>query len=131
MSAGPDGRVTAAAEIVRRFGLTALAPTVRACEALARDEPIDVAVFGQFKSGKSSLLNAVLGEAVFPVGAVRVTAVVTRAAAGPDRLARVVRLDGATEEVALGRLRDFVTESGNPANRWRMGALHKNACLGR
>jgi GTP-binding protein EngB required for normal cell division len=106
-----------AAALVRRFGLTSLAPTLRACEALSGDEPIDVAALGQFKSGKSSLLNAVLGEPAFPVGAVPVTAVVTRAAAGPTRVARVTRLDGGVEEAALDRLRDFVTEAGNPGNR--------------
>ena len=91
---------------------------MRACEALAGDDaPLDVAVLGQFKSGKSSLLNAVLGEAVFPVGALPVTAVVTRAAAGPERVVRVTRLDGSVEEVAPARLADFVTEAGNPGNR--------------
>jgi GTP-binding protein EngB required for normal cell division len=107
-----------AADLVRRFGLASLEPALRACEALAHDDaPLDVAVLGQFKSGKSSLLNAVLGEAVFPVGALPVTAVITRAAAGPERIVRVTHLDGSVEEVAPDRLADFVTEAGNPGNR--------------
>jgi GTP-binding protein EngB required for normal cell division len=81
-----------------------------------------VAVLGQFKAGKSSLLNAVLGEAVFPVGAVPVTAAVTRAAAGARRLLRVTYLDGSAEEVAPDRLAEFVTEAGNPLNRRRAAA---------
>jgi GTP-binding protein EngB required for normal cell division len=121
MSGAPARRLGAATEIVRRFGLTSLDPALRACEALSGGGvPLDVAVLGQFKSGKSSLLNAVLGEAVFPVGAVPVTAVVTRAAAGSERLLRVTYQDGSVEEVAPARLAEFVTEAGNPGNRRRV-----------
>jgi GTP-binding protein EngB required for normal cell division len=115
-----DGRLTVVGDVVRQFGLTSLQPTLSACESLAGGGPIDVAVLGQFKSGKSSLLNAVLGEAVFPVGAVPVTAVVTRAAAGPERVVRVTYLDGSVEEVAPARIAEFVTESSNPGNRRRV-----------
>ena len=70
--------------LVERFGLTTLIPLLEACETLAgsADAPLDVAVFGQFKSGKSSLLNAVLGADVLPVGVLPVTTVVTRVTAG-------------------------------------------------
>jgi GTP-binding protein EngB required for normal cell division len=121
MNPGVDGRLDVLADVVRRFGLTALQPALRACEALSGEEPpLDVAVLGQFKSGKSSLLNAVLGETVFPVGAVPVTAVITRAAAGPERVVKVTYQDGSVEEVALSRLAEFVTEAGNPGNRRRV-----------
>ncbi len=116
-------RLDAAAEVIREFGLAALDPALRACLALARDEaPLDVAVLGQFKSGKSSLLNAVLGEPVFPVGVVPVTAIVTRAAAGTERALRVTYQDGSIEEVAPDRLAEFVTEAGNPGNRRHVAA---------
>jgi GTP-binding protein EngB required for normal cell division len=112
-----NGQLTVVSEIVQRFGLTSLHPTLRACEGLSGDEPIDVAVLGQFKSGKSSLLNAVLGEAVFPVGVLPVTAVITRASAGAERGARVTYLNGTVEKIPPTRLADFVTEAGNPGNR--------------
>jgi hypothetical protein len=54
-------RLNDVAELVRRFDLTSLQPLVRACESLAGEPTaVDVAVLGQFKSGKSSLLNAVV-----------------------------------------------------------------------
>jgi hypothetical protein len=94
-----DGLLDALADLVERFGLAPLRPALRACQALSAGElSLDVAVLGQFKAGKSSLLNAVLGEPVFPVGAVPVTAVITRAAAGPERVAfreALARLDEA------------------------------------
>src|SRR5437870_11913874 len=102
MNAGWAGQLHVMADIVQRFGLTSLHPALRACEVLSGENPpLDVAVLGQFKSGKSSLLNAVLGEAVFPVGVVPVTAVVTRAEAGPERSVRVTYQDGVVEEVTL------------------------------
>jgi GTP-binding protein EngB required for normal cell division len=123
-SAGLAGDLNVLADVVRRFGLASLGPALRACEALSGLEvPLDVAVLGQFKSGKSSLLNAVLAEPLFPVGAVPVTAVVTRAAAGPERLVRVSYLDGSVEEVAPARLAEFVTEAGNPGNRRQVAVV--------
>jgi GTP-binding protein EngB required for normal cell division len=118
MNAASAKQLSVVAEIVERFDLTSLGPTLRACQTLSGDKPpLDVAVLGQFKSGKSSLLNAVLGESIFPVGAVPVTTVITRAAAGPTRSVRVTYEDGSAEEVAPTRLADFVTEAGNPGNR--------------
>lgn len=121
MSAGWNGQLDVAAGIIGEFELTSLKPALRACEALsANDTPLDVAVLGQFKSGKSSLLNAVLGETVFPVGAVPVTAVITRATAGPERKLRVTYQDESVEDAAPVRLAEFVTETGNPGNRRRV-----------
>jgi GTP-binding protein EngB required for normal cell division len=124
MSAGFARRLEGVAEVVRGFHLTSLAPSLRACEALAdEDAPLDVAVLGQFKSGKSSLLNAVLGETIFPVGAVPVTAVITRAAAGPQRKLRVTYLDESVEETAPSGLAELVTEASNPGNQRRIAVV--------
>lgn len=122
MYPGRNGELNVIADVVEQFALTSLRPTVRACEALSGDEPIDVAVLGQFKSGKSSLLNAVLGEAVFPVGVLPVTAVITRASAGSERIVRVTHVDGTVEQIAPARLVEFVTEADNPGN-WRQVAV--------
>jgi GTP-binding protein EngB required for normal cell division len=120
----PAEQLSVLVGIVRQFALTSLAPTLQACASLAQEDmPLDVAVLGQFKSGKSSLLNAVLGEPLFPVGALPVTAVITRAAAGPQRLARVIHCDGSVEEIDPGRLADFVTEAGNPTNQRQVAVV--------
>ncbi|MDA8248547.1 MAG: dynamin family protein [Rhodospirillales bacterium] len=84
---------------------------------------LQVAVVGQFKRGKSSLLNALLGIPVLPMGVVPLTAITTVLSAGPPRL-RLEFLDGKRIERAppnLDGLRaglaTLVTEDGNPANR--------------
>ncbi len=52
--------------------LTRIAGTITATDF------IDVAVVGQFKAGKSSFINSILGEAVIPTGFLPVTSVITR-----------------------------------------------------
>lgn len=109
--------------IIQQYGLMSLEPTLRACQALAGGGPIDLAVIGQFKSGKSSLLNAVLGEGLLPVGALPATAVVTRVSAGTERLVRITHEDGSHEDVSPARIAEFVTEAGNPGNHRHVGVV--------
>ncbi len=124
MSTGLAEQLHIVADVVRRFDLTSLRPALTACETLAEEgAPLDVAVLGPFKSGKSSLLNTVLGEPLFPVGVVPVTAVITRTAAGPRLVVRVTHHDGSVEEVAPDRLAEFVTEAGNPRNKRQVAAV--------
>lgn len=47
-------------------------------DTLKASDFIDVAVVGQFKTGKSSLINSLLGKAVIPTGFLPVTSVITR-----------------------------------------------------
>ena len=112
-------------QIAGRFGLSTLEPALAACDALASqaDAILDVAVFGQFKSGKSSLLNAILGEDLLPVGAIPVTAIVTRVVAGPELSTRVTRIDGAVESVSPETIEDYISESRNPNNRLQVAIV--------
>jgi GTP-binding protein EngB required for normal cell division len=74
-----------------------------------------VVALGEFKRGKSSVLNALLGEDVLPVGVVPLTSIVTLVRRGP-RSAVAEYDDGRRESIDPARLGDFVTESGNPGN---------------
>ena len=83
---------------------------------------LQVAVVGQFKRGKSSLLNALLGIPVLPMGVVPLTAITTVLSAGPPLL-RLEFLDGkhierlsADLDGLRAGLATLVTEEGNPAN---------------
>jgi GTPase Era involved in 16S rRNA processing len=96
-------------------------------------ERFQLAVLGQFKRGKSTVLNALLGQSVLPIGVVPVTAIPTflESATGRTRRGepataskiRVTYVSGKVEEFApkstealRGRLTAFVTEEGNPRN---------------
>jgi hypothetical protein len=87
----------------------------RAAEPLEAGE-LRVVVLGQFKRGKSSVVNALLGREVLPTGVVPLTTVPTFLRTGrPERVA-IRFLDGRTDEVALEVLDAYVTERGNPGN---------------
>lgn len=56
--------------------------------------PLRVAVVGEFNAGKSSFVNALLGEPVALTGVVPTTATLHRLVWSPDRIARIERTDG-------------------------------------
>lgn len=87
------------------------------CEALLEENPpIDVAILGQFKAGKSSFINGLLGKPLLPTGVVPVTTVITRLQYGPAERAFVTHFDGSRTEIPLETLADFTSEAGNPEN---------------
>ena len=76
-----------------------------------------VACVGQFKRGKSTLLNALVGCEVVPTGFVPVTAVPTVIRFGEELHARVRMRDGSWQDVAMADLKEYVTEEFNPENK--------------
>ncbi len=82
-----------------------------------------VAVLGQFKRGKSTLLNALLGAPVLPTGVTPVTAIPTFIKAGPRATARITFQDGkepfltTIEGEIPGVLERYISEVKNPHNR--------------
>lgn len=69
-----------------------------------------VAVVGEFKRGKSSFINALLGQAVLPVDASPTTATINRITYGAVPRACLCYKDGSTQEVEIGQLADYVTK---------------------
>ena len=98
-----------------------LADTPRRHLAAARtrlaEDRFNLVVLGEFKRGKSTLINALLRRDVLPTGVVPLTSVVTSIAAGEHDRLRVCFEDGREEERPLGELAEYVTEARNPANR--------------
>jgi GTPase SAR1 family protein len=84
-----------------------------------------LAVLGQFKRGKSTLLNALIGEPILPVGVVPLTAAPTFIQFGEIPKIRVKYQDSRSEDEFTGAstaersayLAGFVTEKFNPHNR--------------
>ena len=75
-----------------------------------------LACVGQHKRGKSTLLNALIGAPLLPVGVIPLTSVVTVVRHGLVGRARVRMQDGSWHEVDPSELRAYVTEDGNPEN---------------
>ncbi len=88
-----------------------------------------VAALGQFKRGKSTLLNALLGAPLLPMGVTPVTALPTFIRAG-DRPRVRVEFDDEQRSVIQGEgggvaeiLDRFISEARNPHNRRRVASV--------
>jgi hypothetical protein len=73
------------------------------------------ACVGQFKRGKSTLINALAGEPILPCGVIPVTTVATVIRYGERRAARI-RSHGAWVEIPPSELHQYVSEEHNPEN---------------
>jgi GTP-binding protein EngB required for normal cell division len=104
------------AEIISRHGLVEFRGRLEAITSRLEDSNFEVAFFGRVSSGKSSLLNALLGKDILPVGINPITAVPTRLRSGPNARAVITFVDGHSEKIPLDEIARFVTEQGNPGN---------------
>ena len=82
-----------------------------------RENRFNLVVLGAFKRGKSTLINALLGEAVLPTAIVPLTSVVTILGYGEQLDIRVHFHNGETRQISKSELVDYITEKGNPQNR--------------
>jgi GTP-binding protein EngB required for normal cell division len=103
------------AEVAGRLGAAEVAEQVAEAAGRLQALVLEVAVVGEFKRGKSSLINALLGRQVLPVGVLPLTAVPTVLERGEEGLL-VEYADGRRERHDLDRIARFVTEDANPAN---------------
>jgi GTP-binding protein EngB required for normal cell division len=76
----------------------------------------EIAIFGRVSSGKSSLLNAMLGTSVLPVGVTPITAVPTRLLYGEPPAVKVWFADRQPEQLDISQLPELVAEPLNPGN---------------
>ena len=84
---------------------------------------LHLAVLGQMKRGKSSFINALMGAEILPTGVLPVTAVITEIKYGLAPEAIILYSTGAREQVDLGTLADYITESGNPGNKKQVASV--------
>ena len=117
--------MTATARAQLRHVLSALAEVADAADRPRVDELLRrleadvfrVLVAGEAKRGKSTLINALLGQEVLPTGVVPLTAIPTTVAHGPVPELLLTLAHRRREARPLTELADYVTEAGNPRNR--------------
>ena len=111
----PTGRLSRLATIAEELGLSPLADEARELAARVSEGRFYVACVGQFKRGKSTLINALVGEPVLPTGFTPVTAVPTVVRFGECLSARI-RAHGDWQDIPVSELSHFVAEEWNPEN---------------
>jgi GTPase Era involved in 16S rRNA processing len=94
---------------------------IRGCPCEELREKIEMNTFnlvvvGQFKRGKTSLINALLGADILPVAVVPLTSIVTILTYGEALRIKVFFNDGRVTEIKPESLVEYVTEKGNPKN---------------
>ncbi len=80
------------------------------------EEAFNLVILGQFKRGKSTFINALLGESLLPTAIIPLTSVVTILRYGPALKVVVEFLNDRREETSLTGLPAYITERDNPQN---------------
>jgi GTP-binding protein EngB required for normal cell division len=111
------------AGLAHEAGLSSLAAEAERCAERIAAGRFYVACVGQFKRGKSTLLNALTGESILPTGVVPVTSVITVLRFGAERSARVRFTNGQQDTIPVDSLAAYVSEEQNPDNEKEVDAV--------
>jgi hypothetical protein len=117
MGTDPPAVVERALAAVARYGRPDLDARLAAARARLLDGRTRVLVVGEFKQGKSLLVNGLVGAPVCPTFDDVATAVPTVVRHADAVEVALVRPDGQRVAVDAGALADHVCEQGNPGNR--------------
>lgn len=87
-------------------------------------QPLLLAVMGEFNAGKSTFINALLGVDTLPMDVVPTTATINVLTYGEAPGATIFWRDGATQELPLEHLRDYVTEQHTQSQNDLVRQIH-------
>ena len=76
----------------------------------------NLVILGQFKRGKTTLINSLIGKEILPSSVVPLTSMVTILRFGEELRCNIFMEDGSEKNVRIEELSDYVTEKGNPKN---------------
>lgn len=110
-------RLARLATLAEELGSEPIANDARELSARVAEGRFYVACVGQFKRGKSTMINALIGEPVLPTGFIPVTAVPTVIRFGQQLHTRIRLNDGSWNEIPVSELKQYVTEELNPENK--------------
>ncbi len=103
-----------------RYAADAHTPTFASSLAQLHQKLLDnrfyLVVLGQFKRGKSTFINSLIGDTLLPTSIVPLTSIVTVLRYGKRQAIEVLFKDGTRREIERDALADYVTEKGNPQN---------------
>ena len=111
------------AVVAQELGSEHVARDARELAARVAEGRFFLATVGQFKRGKSTVLNALLGEALLPTGVAPVTSAITIVRYGTELGADVMFKDGRRAGIGVADVHTFVTEEDNPENQRGVSAV--------
>ncbi|WP_285743896.1 dynamin family protein [Lentzea sp. NBRC 105346] len=119
MTTTPIESVDRALAAIARYDRPDLEARLRQARARLADDHVRLLVVGEFKQGKSMLVNGLLGAPVCPVFDDIATAVPTVVRYAEQPVVTLVR-EEARIEVPIDQLPSYASEAGNPGNRERL-----------
>lgn len=97
-------------EAMNQLELTRQAKQARDMATRIKSHVFSVGIMGEFKRGKSTVINALLGEEIAPADVVPASATLNRITYGMKPRATVLYKDGHHEEVSVNKIADYVTK---------------------
>lgn len=97
-------------EAMSQLELTKQAEQAQEASSRIKSHVFSVGIMGEFKRGKSTVINALLGEEIAPSDVVPASATLNRITYGLKPKATVVYKDGRHEEVPVDKIADYVTK---------------------
>lgn len=108
-------------ESLNTLGLEEAEHQIRELLVKLAEDQFTLAVLGQYKRGKSSLMNAIIGRDLLPTGLLPLTSAITSLCYGPSERVVITRENSMfTEELPVTSLPEYVTEKGNPSNEKKL-----------
>ena len=104
------------ADLAWEKGNSPAASLLKESKARLAQEDFTLVILGEFKRGKSTLINALLRGQLLPTAIVPLTAIPTIIQYGRQLKVNVITLDGTRKEIPIYEIGGYVTERENPKN---------------
>lgn len=105
------------ANVAEGVGMVTLARDIRTTRIPKLEaERFHLVVLGEFNHGKSTFVNALLGQEILPTGITPTTASINHVVWAPSPTARVMLLSGEGQPLDPSQLKDWVTVAGGHAS---------------
>lgn len=86
-------------------------------EDKTKNNVINFVVIGQFKRGKSTFINALLGEKILPAAILPVTSIIATVKFSKEKYYKVFLLDGNSFEIKHQEISGYISEQENKGNK--------------
>lgn len=117
-------RIAQLEELLDKYNDKEFAELVEEQKSKLKKSQFNLVVLGQFKRGKSTFINALLGEEILPTGVLPLTAIITRISFAEQKKTVVFFLDGNKKDIKTSELSQYVTETANPQNKKGVKEVH-------
>ncbi len=103
-------------QLSKNYNLSDIASELKSESDKLKNEYLYLVVIGQFKRGKSTLINALIGNDLLPTAVLPLTSIITMIKFGEQQQVKIIFEDESVLIIPHHELHKYITESGNPKN---------------